>query len=271
MKYNNELKTIDTPEKAYLLGFMYGDGTITTYVEKTGRIRHLTKISIHEHDEELINDLYNKFSFFNKNSFDYSKYNKKSGIQKALVKSSKNLFNDFILNGVYPRKSYENKFDMRLPELDKSLISHFIRGFFDADGSVYTPTNRKNLISIELCSVSKLFINDINNYLINLKIIPWKIREKPPKGKSKQILYILTYNKTSEILKLIDLIYKDNTISMRRKREICLNYKPVDKVLDRNLSCPNCSSNYITKNGKRGNSVRYICENCKKGFSVKIC
>ena len=269
MKYNRELEKIDTQEKAYLLGFMYGDGCISSYVKNSGQILHTTRISIHKDDENLIYLLHNNFPFLNIGEYDFSKHNINSGKQKSISKSSKELYHDLLNNGVYPRKSYENKEMLKIPNINENLISHFIRGFFDADGSVYIPSNRKNLLSIEFCSVSKTLIYELESYLKSINIICWKIKEKLPKGISKQIVYQLIYNRTSEILKLIDFMYKDANISLQRKKDKCLNYKPVDKVMDRNITCKYCDSNHVTKNGIRGNSVRYECKGCGMGFSIR--
>jgi intein-encoded DNA endonuclease-like protein len=269
MEYNRELEKIDTQEKAYLLGFMYGDGTISNYVEKNNRIRFLTRISIHKDDENLIYSLHENFPFFNLGEYDFSKHNKNSGKQKSLAKSSKELYHDLLNNGVYPRKSYENKEMLKIPDINENLISHFIRGFFDADGSIYIRAKRKNLITIEFCSVSKTFIYELDSYLKSIDINCWNINEKLPRGKSKQIVYQLVFIKTSEILKLIDFIYKDANISLQRKKDKCLNYKPVDKVIDRNMICKYCGSNHIVKDGKRGNSIRYECKGCGKKLSIR--
>jgi len=268
MKYNGEFKVIDTQEKAYFLGFMYGDGTITHYFEKSGRERFQTKISIQKIDEDLINQFKSSFPFLCTGEYDYSKHNSKSGKQVSVSKSSKIMYFDLLSNGLYPRKSYENACKLKLPDIDQSLLPHFIRGFFDADGSVYIPQNRPNLISIEICCISKEFIFELDSYFKIIDINSWKVRKKKPKGKSKQILYILTFNKTSEILKLIGYMYDNSIISLKRKADKCLGYRPVNKVLDRNMNCPHCDNNNVTKNGTRGNSIRYKCQDCNKGFSV---
>ena len=267
MKYNNELKVIDTEEKAYLLGFLYGDGTISTYMSGN-KIKHQTKISILMKDKDIINRLYKNFKFFYKGKFDYSKYNKNTGMQISLSNSCKPLFDDLMLNGLYPRKSYENKDKLHLPKLSNELMSHFIRGFFDADGSVYVQTTRKNLIRIEFCSVAKNFINEINDYLKSININSWKVSEKI--YNNKQNLYVITYTRTSEVHKLIDYMYNGATIYLDRKAKKCLEHKIVDKVLDRNIICPNCNSVKVWNNGKRNKSIRYKCQDCGKGFSIKF-
>lgn len=269
MKYKNELKVIDTQEKAYLLGFMYGDGTISTYVTDKGNKRYTTKISVQIGDSDLIYRLKDNFTFFNVGKFDYSKYNESSAKQIYIRKDSKMLYDDFMLNGLYPRKSYENKDLLKLPDIDDSLMSHFIRGFFDADGSIYTLASRKNLIRIEFVSVSKTLITELNSYLKKHHINSWKIREKPPKGDSIQMCYAIEFIKTSEVLKLIELMYKDANIKLERKAEKCLTYKPVNKVKDRSIHCPKCGSNKVWVNGQRNKSMRYQCQICLKGFSIK--
>ena len=270
MKYNNELKVIDTQEKAYLLGFLYGDGTISTYKCKDeNSYSFYTRISINKDDEELIYQLHKEFSFFNIGEFDYSIYGGKTGWQKSISKTGKLLYDDLLLNGLYPRKSYENKEKLKLPNICNDLMSHFIRGFFDADGSVYTRAKRKNLITIEFSSVSKSFITELNSYLKSIDINCWKIVEVTSLKDNRQIYYKLVFIKTDEILKLIDFMYRDANIKLKRKATKCLVYKPVNKVIDRNIICPECGNDKVWINGYRGNSTRYKCQECKIGFSIK--
>jgi intein/homing endonuclease len=240
---------------------MYGDGCITD--------NDTTRISIHKNDENLILALHKAFPFFMLGEYDYSKHNINSGKQVSITKSSKELYQDLLSNGVYPRKSYDNKELLKVPSIDDVLLPHFIRGFFDADGSVYTQANRPNLIRIEFCCVSKTFIYELDSYLRNIGINSWKVTDKKPTGGSKQMLYVLTFTKTIETMKLIEYMYSGSTISMERKAEKCLNYVPVDKVGDRNMKCPKCHSRRIKKNGIRNGNRRYICQDCRKGITIK--
>jgi hypothetical protein len=266
MKYNGELKFIDNPKKAYFLGFLYGDGCITEYLDGK-RVRYEVKVSIHEKDENLIKLLKNEFPFFSIGKFDYSKYNKNSGKQVYLRISSIELFNDLMLNGLLTRKSYENKENLKLPLLNKKLLSHFIRGFFDADGSVFKMKYRKNLIKVEITSNSKNFINELDSFLKNNEINSWKIVEKKATGKGRQEYYNISIIKINEILKFKEFLYKDATIFLERKKKIFDEFKLIDKVMDRNISCPNCSSYDTKRNGVRNNKNRMKCNDCGKGFT----
>ncbi|NJO64509.1 MAG: hypothetical protein HC836_42115 [Richelia sp. RM2_1_2] len=268
MEYNGELKEINTKEKAYLLGFLYGDGTITTYKEKTGRIRYWTKISISHNDKIILDTLKSYFKFFKEGSFDYSKYNKNNLKQVSLKLGSKKLFDDLINAGLYPRKSYENKEKLSLPNIANELLSNFVLGFFDADGSIFKMKYRKNLMGVEIVSNSFNFITQLNNLLELNNIFSWKIVEKKPHGKGKQIYYIIKYTKMSEIIKLRNYLYNNHSIALPRKYEMFQNIKLVDKVIDRNISCPHCNSIRTTKNGKRKQRMRMKCCECAKGFTL---
>ena len=57
MKYNGELKIIDTQEKAYLLGFLYGDGCISYSFTKSNTESFSTNLNISEIDVETILNL----------------------------------------------------------------------------------------------------------------------------------------------------------------------------------------------------------------------
>ena len=58
MKYTDEFKTIDTPNKAYLLGLIYSDGSITNNIGQS----YCCRIKIN--DVELLDRIVKVFSFF---------------------------------------------------------------------------------------------------------------------------------------------------------------------------------------------------------------
>ena len=266
MKYNNEMSIIDNEKKAYLLGFIYGDGCISKYKERDGRIRYSTKISLQEEDSDILHKIKDEFNFFSLGKFDYSKYNTNSQKQVSLTKRSKDLFEDLKDNGVYASKSFKNKDKLLVPKIEKGLMRHFLRGLWDADGSFYSTTKRPNLLHSEICSASKGLIEEVDKVLIGEGIKTLGVRKKRNK---KSFLYSITIVKTEDIQKLIDYLYKDSNIFLDRKYEKATNHNFVDKVKDRGIKCPKCYSIETTKNGTRNGNLRMKCKSCKKNFTIK--
>jgi hypothetical protein len=126
-------ENINTPDKAYILGFLLGDGNID---------KDFFRLStqIHERDREVL---------------EYIKEQLKSDapIKKTrehmitLRISSYKLINDLAKWGMVPKKAHI----LKLPEIEDSLYPHLIRGLFDADGCISSMLvkNRKGVRNIQ--------------------------------------------------------------------------------------------------------------------------
>ena len=267
MDYNNEFKEIDTEQKAYFLGFMYADGCISLIKRKNSSyIKHQVQISLT--DEQIIKELMKHFPFFNLQIFDFGKYKKSWNKQFAMRKANNQLFNDLSNHGMIERKSGKNSQLLSIPLLKKRLISHFIRGVFDGDGSINIATKRPNLRRLEICSSSKDYLLQIKSILkrhnVNCPIFREKYNNMSP-------LYVLEWVKSEDIIDLRNFLYKDATIFLHRKREKFDSFKPIDKKED-NPSCPKCFQRKVQKAGKRimkhGIVYRFNCVNCNYKFST---
>ena len=260
MDYQNEFKVIDTKEKAYLIGLFYADGCVTT--------RNAVRISLI--DEQLIDDLKILFPFFNKNSYDFSKHNINNQRQYSLSKKSETLHQDFINFGVINNKSQENSELLNLDNIPKEFLSHFIRGYFDGDGSISIPSKRPNLRRVEICSTSLNLMNDFKNVL-NEAGINTPIFRKKNLDRNK-VLYVLEWVNTQDVLSLREYLYKDNSICLNRKLDLFKSFKPIQKI-SKNPVCQKCN-NFSRKDGKRyqcGKTYqRYYCLNCKFSFQELI-
>jgi hypothetical protein len=125
VKVNEEyFNIIDNNEKAYWLGFIAADGCIYHKNKKyytllltlqSGDYKHLIKYT------EALNYKGNIYSYKNKYSFSETKI------------TSNKLCKKLIELGITERKSLTLKF----PNILKEFYSHFIRGYFDGDGSIY--------------------------------------------------------------------------------------------------------------------------------------
>jgi hypothetical protein len=112
-------KHIDTPDKAYILGFLLGDGNID---KKYFRL----SVHIHQRDEEVL--YYIKECL--KSNVPMKKETNRDMV--SLRMSSYTLINDLAKWNMVPKKAHI----LELPDIKEDLNSHLIRGLFDADGCI---------------------------------------------------------------------------------------------------------------------------------------
>lgn len=261
MNYNRELKAIDTEVKAYFLGFMFADGCISNIKRKNSAyVKPQVQISLT--DEEIIIRFLKEFPFFNLQIFDFGKYKSTWSKQYALRKADKNLFNDLKSHGIIERKSENLDCLLKLPQLEKSLIPAFIRGYFDGDGSVFYLKDRKNVLRAEICCGSSYILLEIKKLLessgINCPVFRTKHNNKSP-------LYVLEWFTTTQTLQLGEYLYKNSTIHLDRKKEKFDNFKIFDKkTLNPKCSCGGLTTKKGQRKTKKGLVCRFKCINCNK-------
>lgn len=212
---NTVFDQIDSEEKAYWLGFIYADGTISSHKEgKKKRYNFELSLSI-----EDLNHLY-KFQKFLKS-------NKEPNISTAgnlykyqrcrIVISNKHLWNILNNYGCVPKKSLMLKFPNEQIFKDKSLIKDFIRGYFDGDGCIsYCDKSHSNM-TISLLG-TKDFLEVLQNYL------PLEKKNKIDKIKN---IYKLSFQR-SRGKYVLNYLYNNATIYLDRKeiryKEYCRLY-----------------------------------------------
>lgn len=260
MKYNNELESIDTQEKAYLLGQIYGDG----YTGCSNKSYRTILVSI-KTDKELYFKLSKLFPFFT-----LKEYSSKPNTI-YLENYEKSLKEDLNSLGMVSRKtSHDITGEFHFPELREDLIPHFIRGYFDADGSFWFPSrvrSRNNLRTDFGCS-TKRFLLKIKEYLDSKGInFTYSERMKTVGNGNKYITYNLFSSNRSTSLKFAELIYKDANIYLQYKYDISHSKKELVTAHDLYGVCPYCGSINIKKNGKRNGKVRLKCSDCNKNFT----
>lgn len=206
--YNEDyFKKIDTERKAYFLGFILADGCVYLGVNKNS---YRFQMNLQTQDkyilEELQKDIGSDYKIQDK-QFGYKKNGDPKFISLLKINSSK-LCEDLINLGVIPRKSMKQEMKKNL--IPNKLISHFIRGYFDGNGSC---SIRKNLISLDFFG-SKTICLQIDEYLkLN------NINKNVLYGNNKNELYGLRINNTDNKILLYYYLYEDATIYLKRKKE----------------------------------------------------
>lgn len=207
-RYNvnhNYFDIIDTEEKAYWLGFLYADGYIRE--RKSGNSLEM-KLSIKDkHHLELFRESINSNHII-VDGFNKVKY--KGGISSSHMSTlaiySIRLVESIKSQGFHSRKT----FTIEKPNINNDLINHFIRGYFDGDGSFTFVENKRNTSGF-VC-VSPKFRNFLMTTIIkNTNIKKFYIDEN--RG------YIMIQNKLDNN-EFYNYIYKNATIYLKRKKEI---------------------------------------------------
>ena len=194
-------KRIDSEEKAYLLGFIYADGCVSN---NTFSI----KLSIKDLDllvkiKEILSSSHKIVTHENKSGYGIG------NISCCLAINNSELAEDLISLGVFRNKSKTLKFPTE-NQVPKSLINHFIRGYFDGDGSVHG--------SIKYPCISIFGTQDfLSGVMESFKeIIPTK--SSIYKYKNKDIYYI-SLGGHNQILKIYQYFYKEASIFLGRKKD----------------------------------------------------
>jgi hypothetical protein len=211
----NYFENIDTESKAYWLGFIAADGSISK--RKTGQ--NSFSLYLHEIEplEALRKDLESdKPIYLQDNSKYENKYSNKMGYRITFI--SNKMVSDLETHGILERKTFK----LKLPNLKKELYSHFVRGYFDGDGSVFYSKSRDKIDEI-LC-VSICGTIDFLNQICNVANIDTKKIYKDTR-KETDCYNLKLYNQT-QALPFYQYIYSNinNSFYLKRKKDKFDNY-----------------------------------------------
>ena len=151
---SNFFDEINTEEKAYWLGFMYADG----YVSKN---TDAIELALCENDYAHVLKFKKSLNANHTISEKYATLNGKVFKAYRLSIRDKQLKESLQKHGCVPNKSLILTF----PKIEKDLIRHFIRGYFDGDGSISI-----NHFSVSIVSGSRYFLQNISKILLELNI-----------------------------------------------------------------------------------------------------
>lgn len=215
---------IDTEEKAYVLGFIYADGC---------NVKHptTTKLSITQTERDV--DILYKIRNVMKSTYPISeRKNNLNGGEKYFVFYIYGKFLGEQLHnlGVVQRKSLT----LRFPDfLDDNLMPHFIRGYFDGDGSIWDGKRKKMMVKNERkpgeyrerivhnvkfnFTGSDTFIPELQNYLVKRYGFT-KTKLNYSKAKDSHKHCTMEYSGRKNIHKLYELMYSSATIYGERKK-----------------------------------------------------
>lgn len=213
----NYFQELDSKDKAYFLGFIYADGFIT----KPSHGQNILGLTLAEIEPI---DKFKKYIQTNKKVGYYKKtnsYSNKSYEYKLALNSDK-LVSDIEKLGVIERKTLTLTF----PNLREDLIPHFIRGYFDGDGSIFLHKDSREeysyneYLGINICG-TKEFLIALTKHLPFLEEGQCIYKEE----RKETNCWNLKMASNIRSLELYHYMYKDcNDLYLSRKREKFENF-----------------------------------------------
>lgn len=200
----NYFEEINSPEKAYWLGWLISDGAITFQPEKN---KYQLELTLKAEDINILHLLENDLGLTNKVYNSGKKY-------KRFSLGSKKIISDLVNLGITQNKS----FTVKVPNFNNEYNSAFIRGIFDGDGGFTTYTrssNQKKCMELSFCG---------NEY-----IITWVLNtllEEIPKLKHNSItregnIKRIRWSSKKDIILIRDYIYNNhNNHYLKRKYDL---------------------------------------------------
>lgn len=209
----NYFSLIDSPNKAYIIGFLSADGSNNPQ-------KQTVSMSLEECDKEILEKIRLEIGserplefldYSNKHDFGYTYKN-----QYRLLLFSKKICDDLLKIGVIPNKSLQLEFSDHIPE---KFYSDYIRGVFDGDGSigVHSLQTYKGHLSLSITSTFA-FCNKLQSILNNMNI---KSRVSEASNKNG-ITAMLSISAKDSIKTFLDWIYKDADLYLKRKHDVYL-------------------------------------------------
>ena len=218
----NYFDIIDTEEKAYWLGFIWGDGYV---INNTETSKYSLKIGLSSIDHNHLE----KFKKSIKSNHDIKQYKIKTGFMKKDGNDSyesriviggkefvQNLYNNF---GICPHRNDISKIIEKLP---KKHYRDFIRGVVDADGGI---TFNKKKYKVERLEFSIALIGSdslldfYNEYLIenNITKTKYKRSKRHPDRDGEMKTIRITGNNI--VLNILNNLYLNSNVFLDRKYE----------------------------------------------------
>lgn len=192
-----------TPTMAYVLGYLYADGSLENALYLRGKYLRLTST-----DKELIDLTRNALS--SKHTIVVTPPDSPNRKIRYLLRiGSHKIYDDLILLGIFPNKSLTMKF----PKIAPEFLPHFIRGYFDGDGHVGIAKDKEVFKRMLV-----VFVSGSQSFLIDLaqemeQVLKLKINKVYKGSKAYRLAY-----STHDSVKIFKYIYQDaNWLFLKRK------------------------------------------------------
>lgn len=230
---------ISTPNQAYILGFIWADGSLNQRSGLSIAIKTLDKSVLEFILKQTQSNL--PIKDYSIKQFGYSKLS----INRLAI------YNDLVKLGLGSNKSQNNA---PIPNfLTADLESHFLRGLFDGDGSIWKASGYKANFSGGLD-----FLKWVESLLNKSSITCNPIRFRY--GKDKPNSCMLDISGQDNIVKLSQFLYRDSEFHLERKYQRFLDAIQHYEKLNQNNWQLNGNNAKVAELFKQGKKAREIAD-----------
>jgi hypothetical protein len=189
---------IDSEEKAYWLGFILADGCIFSSSENNKKLR----ICISKKDEQILKNFCNSIHLSKEAITEVPTVN-----AVAVKLTSTKLYYDLTANGVRENKT---KFGHGIPIFSQDLTNHFIRGYFDGDGSCFVTKAGSKRVSI-------LGHKDFLEWII-IQFNKFNIKANKISSHKNGAWYEYHFSNRHDVILTYQYLYKNASLYLKRKK-----------------------------------------------------
>lgn len=212
--YNkNYFEKIDSPDKAYFLGFIAADGNIYRREGHQGML----SISVNEKDIEILEYFKKQLNTTKPIQISLDKRQEKTKMATIQITGDK-IVNDLLSLGIGVRKTFDIDINNLVKKIPSSYISSFYLGYFDGDGSIFLPEGEISKSSVNISGP----IKSLEAMKENLLVYHIEAEVYKDKRNYSQPFGSLEFPNTTKKYCFLKFIYSSKVKSLARKRERAL-------------------------------------------------
>ena len=199
---------IDNEQKAYWLGFMFADGYISNNETRYGQDQFGLSVALE--DVEILYSFKEALSANNPvHQYERNEHAKGQPLCRLQLTSQKTV-DDLILHGCVKQKSHILQPPQDVPD---NLIPHFIRGFFDGDGSITKSINQRYKITNGyVYSINITTTQEMAKWLQSYFDMGSVIKEN-----RHDFTYYYSLGGHRQVIQFYHILYDNATVYMQRK------------------------------------------------------
>lgn len=198
---NDYFSVINTPEKAYWLGFLFTDGSVDHY-KTTGRIR----LQLQEKDKEILEKFKEDLGLESKIIYNVRKNSTCCSVEFV----SEQIFNDLAKYDVIPNKTYEIN-HIPYEKIPEQYRAAYALGLFDGDGGLSCSTNFSTDVTLNYTAYHESEVEDFQDLINGLAKISNKNKNFFTSAWHTQ------WRGRLQVLRILDVLYESCPRHLERK------------------------------------------------------